>query len=349
MATRPGSPINLAQLLGKKGFVSEAKRRQAEAAESLAASQTLLSPTDVIGEYDAARHLKTTLGGKMRMLTLDDLRAFQDSARKLGKAFKGGVTAKGVIESSLQIDRDRANEQIRTAVVVNAKAGVLHFITNAGPDSKDIRHHVHVQFPAFKAFAASPIKADLLARNMLQGKLSFGCDCGRARFYYDYLATIGGYKFGAPQPNFPKIRNPRLAGLGCKHALRVMQAVLRDGHVKVAAGQMIAAAQAQSNKGHTVTAAEAKATAERQIQQAHHVKNKVETQAQAVDRRSKTTLGRARAVQAAAVEAQRRAKVTAAASRKGLEDAFKKLQNAPMTKAMRDQMIARLMSMNTTD
>lgn len=315
MATKPPPRIDIAAILNKRGYGAEVARRAKDAVDSLGRSQTLLSPTDVAGEYDAARLLKTTLGGQIRYLTADDLRAFQDSARKLGKKFKGGITARGVIDASLPIDRQRSNQQIRTAVVVKAHEGVMHFITNAGPESKDVRHHVHVEFPAFKAYAASPQKADVSARSMLQGKLKLGCDCGRAKFWYDYIATIGGFKYAQSQPNFPKIRNPKLAGVACKHQLRVMQAVLSDANAKIAATKMISAAQQSSAKAHTITAAEAKAIAQKQLAQSHHVKNRAETTKEIAARRSKSTAGKVKAIETAAKEAQRRAEAARKAGR----------------------------------
>lgn len=339
----------LARVLGKRGYGSEVKRNYAAAAESLARSPTLLAPTDVAGEYDASRLLFTTLGGQLRAITQDDLRHFSHLANKLGKRFKGGITARGIIDHSLQVDRDRANREIRTAVVVKAQGGMMHFVTNAGPDSDVLRHHVHVEFPAFKAYAAQGQKPDKLARSMLDGPLKYSCDCGRARFWYDYIATIGGFKSGPQQPNFPKIRNPKLVGVGCKHALRVMQAVMKDANVKIQATKMLAAAQKSDNKAQTLTAAEAQAIARQQLAQSHHVKNKAETTTQAQQRKAASPAGKLRALNAAVAEAQKRAKMQATQGRRALEDAFKKLQTAPLTKAMRDQLIKQLQTAKTID
>lgn len=348
----PPPKIDLAKLLGKRGYSAESKR-VVEAAEAQMERDRhkLLAPLDVAGEYDAARLLKTTLGGEIRPITLDDLKQFAHLSRKLGKRFKGGITARGVVEASLPVDRERANAQIRTAVVVRAHAGTLHFVTNAGPDSEVTRHHVHVEFPAFKAYAASPAKAPQLARAMLDGPLKFSCDCGRARFWFDYIATIGGFKHGKQQPNYPKIRNPKLVGVGCKHALRVMQAVMRDANVRAKAADMIASAQKGDVRAKTVTAAEARAAAQKQLQQSHHVKNRVETEKEIAKRRASAPAARARAIMAAAAAAKKRAEAEAAKTRKELEQAFAKL-NTPglkLTKAMKDQLLARLMAADTID
>lgn len=347
MATKP--VIDLAKLLGKRGYGAEVQRQRRQEAEERSQARNILDPLDVAGEYDAARLLYTTLGGELRPITLDDLQQFAHLARKLGKRFKGGITARGVVDASLPVDRERANAEIRTAVVVKAQAGALHFVTNAGPASKVTRHHVHVEFPAFKAYAASPQAAAKLSRAMLDGPLRFECDCERHRYWFRYIATKGGFNAGRPEVGFPKIRNPKLVGVACKHALRVMQAVMRDANVRAQATAMIAAAQKNDTRAKTVTAAEAKAAAQKQLAQAHHLKNRVETKAEIDKRRASTPAARARAMMKAAAEAQKRAAAEAAQSRKALEVAFAKLKSAPLTKAMRDALIAKLMAANTID
>lgn len=348
MATARGGSL-LKTIYGKRGFGSEVARiRQAEA-EQRQQARTILDPLDVAGEYDAARLLKTTLGGQVRPITLEDLRQFSYLANRLGKRFKGGITARGVIDASLPIDRDRSNAQIRTAVVMKAQAGMLHFVTNASHDSDAVRHHVHVEFPAFKAFAASPQDPRKLARPMLDGPLKFDCDCGRHRFWYRYLATKGGFAAGRPETGYPKIRNPNLVGVACKHVLRVMQAVLKDGNVTARVQAMIASAQKNDTRAMITTAAEARSQAEKQLQNSHHAANRAESTQDIAKRRAATPAGRARAILAAARAAEQRALASAERSRAELERAFQKLQVAPMTKAMRDQLIARLKTLNTID
>lgn len=345
--------IDFKKLLGKAGYGAEIARLRKAEAEQRSAARTILDPMDVAGEYDAARLLQTTLGGQIRPITIEDLRAFSASANKLGKRFKGGITARGVADASLPIDRERANEQIRTAVVMKAQAGLLHFVTNASAESDAIRHHVHVEFPAFKAFAASPKKPDLLARAMLDGPLKFDCDCGRHRYWYRYLATKGGFAHGRPETGFPKIRNPRLVGVACKHVLRVMQAVMKDANVRAKASAMLAAAQRNDTSAQLTRAKEAQAQAAQQLQQSHHVKNRAETTAEIVKRRGGTSAAKIRALQKAAAEERRRAEQFARKSRQERDADFAKLEKLlatmPLTKAMRTALAARLKTAKTVD
>jgi len=346
-------PIDIKKLLSKAGYGAEIGRLRKAEAQQRAAARTILDPMDVAGEYDAARLLTTTLGGKIRAITLDDLRAFSAAANKLGKRFKGGITARGIIDASLAIDRDRANDQIRTAVVMKAQAGVLHFITNASAQSDAIRHHVHVEFPAFKAFAASPKKPDLLAKAMLDGPLKFDCDCGRHRFWFRYIATKGGFAHGRPETGFPKIRNPKLVGVACKHVLRVMQAVQKDANVRAKVSAMLAAAQRNDTSAQLTRAKEAQEQAAQQLQQSHHLKNRAETTAEIVKRRGGTSAAKIRALQKAAAEERRRAEQFAKKSRQERAADFAKLEKLlatmPLTKAMRDALAERLKTAKTVD
>ena len=58
---------------------------------------------------------------------------------------------------------------------------------------------------------------------VIDGKINFDCDCGRHRYWYRYLATVGKYNFGIDENRYPSTRNPKLTGVACKHALRVMK------------------------------------------------------------------------------------------------------------------------------
>jgi hypothetical protein len=354
MATRKAPKVDLKKLLGgKRGFVSELTQIRKEDTQRRERDIKRILGTDTVRDkdIDAARLLMTTLGGQLRPITLDDLRAFSESANKLGKRFKGGITAQGVIDLSLPIDRERSNEQIRTALVVRAQAGVLHFITNAGPDSDVARHHVNVDFPAFKAYSASPSDPKKLARAMLDGPLRLECSCGRWTFWYRFLATKGGFGYGRPETGFPRVRNPRLVGVACKHALRVMAAVKKDVAVRDKAAAMIAAAQSASTKALITTAAEAKALAEKQLAAAKGIKARVETSKDRIARlaANATTEAKRRAVAQAQKRAQEKLAAQVKATKKQMQDALAKLTAAPMTKAMRDKLVADLMKIQTVD
>ncbi len=237
MAVNPKSRIE--GLFSKVGYGAEREGRAASDAFQRKAAKTILAPMDVAGEYDFKRVLFTTLGGQIRPITVQDLQTFQANVRKLGKKFKGGITAQGVIDHSLKEDLDRSNAEIRVATVSQVMNGTLHMITNAGPNSDVRRHHVTIQFPTYSAYAASPQEPKKAAAAMVRGPVRFDCDCGRHRFWFRFIATKGNFNAGRDEPGFPKIRNPKLHGVACKHVLRAMYALLHDQIVRNVCARMI--------------------------------------------------------------------------------------------------------------
>ncbi|MGQ0788566.1 hypothetical protein ACT4WX_10025 [Acinetobacter baumannii] len=190
-----------------------------------------LRPQDIaLGEkYDVERVLFTTLGQRNgevpRRITRDDILAFQENIQLLKDQYSKGITPQNIINLSRQDDIDRANEQIYLAVPVSRKAGLVHLLTNAGPNSKVLNHHVEIEFSNFKSVVFDIDKQALttVKNRLAKGKIKFQCDCERHTFWYRYMATIGGYNLGRDEGGFPKIRNPHLSGVACKHVLRVVK------------------------------------------------------------------------------------------------------------------------------
>jgi hypothetical protein len=246
---------------------------------------TILNPHEVAGEYDAGRMLTTTLGGSgPRLITHEDIRTFRQNVKTAGKRFRWGITARAVIDMSLEIDRERSNRQIRVAVPVQTLGERIHFITNAGPDSGVTRHHVHIELLNYSAAVASPSKLADASKLLATGPLKFDCDCERHRYYFRYVATIGQYNSGRPETGFPKITNPRLLGVACKHVLRVMQQLSQPA-VRIKLEQMIRAGRDQL--GHKViktSAQEARDIHESQHKASGWKRNKVESSAEKADR-----------------------------------------------------------------
>ncbi len=188
-----------------------------------------LRPEDIAKgqDYDVEKVLFTTLGqqkgDRPRRITRDDILAFQDNILLLKDQYKKGITIQNIINLSLADDIDRANEQIYLAVPISRKSGLVHFLTNAGPHSKVQNHHVEVEFSNFNSVVFD-IKKEAIStvkNRLANGKIRFECDCERHTFWYRYMATIGGYGLGRQEGGFPKVRNPHLSGVACKHVLRV--------------------------------------------------------------------------------------------------------------------------------
>lgn len=219
-----------------RGSASEARERAGEDQRQRQAATHILKPSEVSGDYDAGRMLMTTLGGQVRPITSDDLAMFRHNARVAGQRFQGGITSRQVIDMSLAGDRDRARRQITMAVATAARgvrgrnrqvsALEVRFVTNAGPDSDVNRHHVTVEFTGYQTAIASGAESPKRAAARLRKEgVRFDCDCGRHRYWFRYIATLGRYNAGRPETGFPKIRNPKLNGIACKHVLRVMSEI----------------------------------------------------------------------------------------------------------------------------
>lgn len=239
------------------GSAGEAKARaKADQARRNQAS-AILRPSEVRGEYDANRMLMTTLGGIKRAMTHEDLAAFRRNADIAGKSFVGGITARQVIDQSLSVDRKRAREEILWAVPAygnkNVKGNLsVQFNTDASKRNGASRHFVNVEFIGFQTAVASgahaPKKA---ARLMSKEKIRFDCDCGRHTYWYRYISTIGNFNSGRAETGYPKIRNPNLTGVACKHVLRVMAEIEGGAYVLEFLARAITNARTKGDKART--------------------------------------------------------------------------------------------------
>ena len=163
MATIANTPTGLIRAF-KQGRTAEQKERT-EAGK--AEGHIFLAPGDIQGEYARTRKLLTTLGGAgRRVITEDDLRQFKAASVKLGKRFGVGITAKDVIDKSLDSRRESAQAQIHYAVPMESRGSLFHFVTNSGPNSKHVRHNVLIDFMEFpSAIAQSPVRASSIGTN----------------------------------------------------------------------------------------------------------------------------------------------------------------------------------------
>lgn len=250
----------LAAIAGAAGHARTAFKN-----ESLQRSRAtnILTP-EMVGGETMAHALMTTLGGVVRPITTEDLRQFRRNVGALKtkvtkNAMRGGIKPKQGIQFSAKDDIERANKQIFSALLVGGSKGVLRFVTNAGPDSKHSRHHVHVELTSWSAATASPRKPKDLARWAANEPVRYDCDCERHRYWYRYIATIGGWNYGRDESGFPKIKNPRLQGVACKHVLRVMRELMGNSMIHAKIAKML-----ESGKSLVVKRQDAKAMIEGQ-------------------------------------------------------------------------------------
>jgi hypothetical protein len=160
----------------------------------------------------------------------------------------GGITARQVInlaehnqlnyKTERGSDITKARNEINKATPVSALKDEVRFLTNAGEDSKVTYHHVVIKFreyaEAVAKLSVTPTGEEEKAlagivNALRKGKLAFDCDCERHRYFLRYVASIGGWNAGRDETGFPKIRNPGLKGVACKHVLRVMAEIESSG------------------------------------------------------------------------------------------------------------------------
>ncbi|WP_294000910.1 hypothetical protein [Sphaerotilus sp.] len=205
--------------------IAEAKARYKADLQQRLAAKHILDPQEVGGAYNAGRALDTILNGQLRKITAEDLQRFAALAKSLGKKFAGGITAKQIINLAHPERRQRANTEIHYAVPMEIKGSVIHFTTSASPGSRAARHHVYVDFVGLSGATAAPAEEEqlpALARQLATGSIRIDCDCEDWRFVFRYIATVGNYNSMRPETGFPKIRNPQLDGVACKHVLRTV-------------------------------------------------------------------------------------------------------------------------------
>ena len=276
MAPPRSKADQIKDLVNHRGSVKEARERLKADQDRRARASTLLSPADVRGEYDAERVLKTTLGGELRTITVEDLQAFRDNIATIGRHYKKGLTAQKVINLARPEDRERANQQIHHAIPAGANRGTVRFITNAGPNSDVVRHHVHVDLMGYSVATASPLDPKKLATELVKkSPLRLWCDCGRWRFWYGYIATIGGFNLVYNETAFPKIKNPMLTGVACKHILRVMHELQRSTSIRNVVAQMIERGQSDEARKHaTISKEQAEKIAKQQARKRSEIQVK---------------------------------------------------------------------------
>lgn len=174
-----------------------------------------------LGDTKRNRELKKTLNAAV-------LEAYLANVKAASNKFLGGITPQQVINQSRIEDIKRANTQIHLASVFKRKGNVISFFTNAGIGSKDTHHYVTVQLLDYPNLLLSRTKAPSVLdvrKAIIDGKIRFDCDCGRHQYWYRYVATVGKYNYGLDENRYPSTRNPKLTGVACKHALRVMKYV----------------------------------------------------------------------------------------------------------------------------
>lgn len=257
MSKRRLSIANLEEIQRNAVFKDEQRRRnQRHVEQGILSDEKFGYLADLLDKNGFQSVMATTLGkdfgsqGLLRPIQYEDLVEFERKIISLEGKYRGGIKAETVINSSLATDRARASKEIGWAIPVSSRylpaneSLVVSFTTAASGKYGANKHFVNVEFTQFKQYTTHRLMREpnkkqaeqdaFLLRNSL---LRFDCDCGRHTYWYRYIASVGKFAYigtnplGRKETGFPKIRNPNLKGIACKHVLRTMQTVLRDKSV----------------------------------------------------------------------------------------------------------------------
>ena len=178
---------------------------------------------------------------------------------------------KNPVRENAASDLDKAKKQIRAATIVSAKSDLLRFMTNASQTSKKTSHFVNVKMSGWNEALLSLTGVNnndksairKAAQWLRKQKVSFECDCERHRYFFRYVATVGGFSYGRQEFGFPKITNPQVKGVACMHVIRAMNELDSSQLIQSFLERHIAAAHRSDNaKANTrITQKEADAMA----------------------------------------------------------------------------------------
>ena len=220
--------------------LAEIKAKFREADETRSRSNTLLLPNDILdGQQDAGKlykYMTRQRDGTYRPVTLKDVIEFDARRTKLAKKWKKGIRARDIVDLASAVVSGqkrsalaKAKAQIHTVLPIANKGGEFKFATNTGPDSLDDRQYVSIKMLNFEAAVASASTPEAISKQVTEGPLAIGCSCGDFRFVYAFICTSGG--FGLPQHRetaFPKIKNPQLSGVACKHIVKAASTLIQS-------------------------------------------------------------------------------------------------------------------------
>ncbi|HHO0939052.1 TPA: hypothetical protein ACRTTK_003088 [Aeromonas hydrophila] len=164
--------------------------------------------------------------------TVDDLKRF-DKLRKQYKKRGGGlpgVTYAELVAKSAESRVDRASNRskdrrgVSQAQLLKLRANVATIKVKASDISDHQHHKVDIRFEEWDGQMGDADGSDRgyakAARKACAGRMSINCSCGDHQYRYRYMATLGNYCLSPPKEfAYPKITNPNLTGLACKHVL----------------------------------------------------------------------------------------------------------------------------------
>ncbi|MEC6832974.1 hypothetical protein VXS06_14500 [Photobacterium toruni] len=194
------------------------------------ASRTLTAGT--LTKKTASDLAKLGVNANGDPFTKDDLRKFEQERKNHKSRFnskKAGITYHQLVSGSREIDIKRANNQsddglgITRANLSGIRADTVLIRVKASTKSVHQEHLVKIRLDEWDDLLNDPPAGNYkqAVKDACKGRISIDCDCGRHQYWYRYLATMGNYCVAPPKEfAYPKIKNPELKGVACKHVLK---------------------------------------------------------------------------------------------------------------------------------
>lgn len=211
----------------RKVIQAQVSERRSDKREAFLTPDMLRRRKEITDNGRTALVLDYGKKGKKVTYTLADLnrmaRSLKTAQDKFGPETRG-APIQALIRASDPKDITRAQLQIKSAVLYKIHGNLLSFRVTASDESDVTYHQVKIRLDSWdrEMAGASGGGYEQSAKAVAMGRISFNCDCGRHRYWYRYLATIGGFGLDPEEKVFPKIRNPGLKGCCCKHVIKTL-------------------------------------------------------------------------------------------------------------------------------
>jgi hypothetical protein len=221
--------------LDSKQFLQAFKRIQKENAKSRSNRGKRSLTREQLKRKSKADLVKLGRKEDGTAFTKEDLDALEKNKEAFERKYDkntSGISFQEIMAGSTPIDIKRANNQvsdgsgITSGHIVAVKGNSVAFRVKASAKNGDDDHMAQLRFEEWDDYIedadVSTKGYQKAAKEAVKGRISIACDCGRHQYWYRYLATIGNYCIAPPKEySSPKIRNPNLKGVACKHVLFV--------------------------------------------------------------------------------------------------------------------------------
>ena len=167
--------------------------------------------------------------------TLADLNRMAKAVEKQEGKFKSqvrGIPVEQVIQNSRvkvpfsgkskppKLTDYAKHKDVGPVTLYKIEGDTLHF--RVGSSTGKLFYQVRIRLNDWDTLIRNNSDYSKAAHLATMGHVSFDCSCGRHQYWFRYLATIGGFALDPYEEAFPKIRNPKLIGVCCKHMVKTI-------------------------------------------------------------------------------------------------------------------------------